>query len=126
VAGIHLVPPLAAPDRATAGDLTDSEREALAQLQERAGSSSAYSEIHRTAPQTLGYALLDSPAGLCAWRGEKLIAWSDPALGRAGDLPAALSRDQILDQVTLYWADRDRRVLGATLRGKHRNSFGMD
>jgi pimeloyl-ACP methyl ester carboxylesterase len=96
VVGIHLVPPLAGPHPATADALTDAEREALARLHERGRSSSAYSEMHRTAPQTVGYALVDSPAGLCAWMAEKLIAWSDPALG-------ALSRDQILDQVTLYW-----------------------
>jgi pimeloyl-ACP methyl ester carboxylesterase len=103
VAGIHLIPPLAGPDPTTADDPTDAERDALAQIRERARSSSAYSEMHRTAPQTIGYALLDSPAGLCAWMAEKLIAWSDPALGPSGDLPGALSRDQILDQVTLYW-----------------------
>jgi pimeloyl-ACP methyl ester carboxylesterase len=103
VAGVHLVPPLAGPDPATDGGRTDSEREALARMRERGRTSSAYSEIHRTAAQTIGYALLDSPAGLCAWLGEKLIAWSDHRLGRAGDLPGALSRDQILDQVTLYW-----------------------
>jgi pimeloyl-ACP methyl ester carboxylesterase len=93
VAGIHLIPPLAGPAPAD-GELTDAEREALVQAAERGRSSSAYSEMHRTAPQTVGYALVDSPAGLCAWMAEKLLAWSD-----AG----GLSRDQILDQVTLYW-----------------------
>lgn len=100
VAGIHLVPPLAGPDPTAVADHTDAERFALAQLRERGRSSSAYSEMHRTAPQTLGYALLDSPAGLCAWMSEKLLAWSDP---QVGDGPGGLSRDQILDQVTLYW-----------------------
>jgi epoxide hydrolase len=75
VAGIHLVPPLAGPDPADAGDRTEAEGAALAQLQERGRLSSAYSDIHRTAPQTLGYALVDSPTGLCAWMGEKLQAW---------------------------------------------------
>ncbi|MFD6679078.1 epoxide hydrolase family protein [Micromonospora parva] len=98
VAGVHLVPPLAGPDPAAAEDLTDAERQALAHLRQRGASSSAYSEAHRTAPQTVGYALLDSPAGLCAWMGEKLISWSDPAGPSAG-----LTWDQILDQVTLYW-----------------------
>ncbi|MBY8870405.1 epoxide hydrolase [Micromonospora sp. PLK6-60] len=93
VAGVHLVPPLAGPD--PADDLTPAERRAAVELRERARSSSAYSELHRTAPQTLGYALLDSPAGLCAWLGEKLLGWADPAGG--------LTTDQVLDQVTLYW-----------------------
>jgi pimeloyl-ACP methyl ester carboxylesterase len=96
VAGIHLVPPLAGPDPARGDDLTDSELQALADLRHRGRSSSAYSEVHRTAPQTIGYGLLDSPAGLCAWMAEKFLTWSDRGLAR-------LSDDQILDQVTLYW-----------------------
>jgi epoxide hydrolase len=93
VAGIHLVPPLAGPDPASPEDLTEAEREALTRMEERGRTSSAYSEMHRTAPQTIGYALLDSPVGLCAWMAEKLMSWSD----------RPLTRDQILDQVTLYW-----------------------
>jgi pimeloyl-ACP methyl ester carboxylesterase len=102
VAGIHLIPPLAGPDPARDDDLTDAERQALADLRHRGRSSSAYSEVHRTAPQTVGYALLDSPAGLCAWMAEKLLTWSDQGPS-AGGQPAGLSDDQILDQVTLYW-----------------------
>jgi epoxide hydrolase len=102
VAGIHLVPPLAGPDPATT-DHTEAERAALAQLHARSRSSSAYSEIHRTAPQTIGYALMDSPTGLCAWLAEKLGAWSDRTPVPPGHEPGGLSRDQILDQVSLYW-----------------------
>ncbi|MGI5239575.1 epoxide hydrolase family protein [Dactylosporangium sp. CA-139066] len=103
LAGIHLVPPLAGPDPAGAEDLTDAEQAALADLHHRARFSSAYSEMHRTAPQTVGYALLDSPAGLCAWMAEKFLTWSDSAPARVGAESAQLSQDQILDQVTLYW-----------------------
>jgi pimeloyl-ACP methyl ester carboxylesterase len=104
VAGIHLVPPLAGPD--PADDLTDDEREALTRLRERERTASAYSDVHRTAPQTLGYALLDSPAGLCAWLGEKLLTWTDASPARTDGRPGRLTRDQILDQVTLYWITR--------------------
>jgi epoxide hydrolase len=103
VAGIHLVPPLAGPDPTAGGEFTDAEREALTQLRHRARSSSAYSEVHRTAPQTVGYALTDSPVGLCAWLGEKLLTWADPTPAGTDDQPGGLTRDQILDQVTLYW-----------------------
>jgi pimeloyl-ACP methyl ester carboxylesterase len=103
VAGIHLVPPLAGPGSGRREDFTEAEREALADLRRRGQSSSAYSEVHRTAPQTIGYALLDSPAGLCAWMGEKLLTWSDPTPTGAGQEAFRLSDDQILDQVTLYW-----------------------
>ncbi|MEV7326646.1 epoxide hydrolase family protein [Micromonospora sp. NPDC093244] len=99
VVGIHLVPPLAGPDPSADGDLTDAEREALERLRHRGRTSSAYSEVHRTAPQTAGYALTDSPVGLCAWMAEKLLTWADPTPAR----PGGLTRDQVLDQVTLYW-----------------------
>jgi epoxide hydrolase len=96
--GIHLVPPLVAPDR-TATDLTGAERTALADLDERARTGSGYSAMHGTRPQTIGYSLLDSPAGLCAWIAEKLWAWTD----HPGHLDQALSADQVLDNITLYW-----------------------
>jgi pimeloyl-ACP methyl ester carboxylesterase len=98
VAGILLVPPLAAPDPATAADTTDAERAALDDLAARSADGSAYSEVHATRPQTVGYGLVDSPAALCAWVAEKLVAWSD-----GGPEAPALTRDQILDDVMLYW-----------------------
>jgi epoxide hydrolase len=96
--GIHLVPPLVPPDR-SAGDLTDSERAALADLDERSRTGSGYSAVQGTRPQTIGYSLTDSPAGLCAWIVEKLWAWTD----HAGDLGQVLTADQVLDNITLYW-----------------------
>ena len=96
--GIHLVPPLAPPGRA-ASDLTDDERAALADLDQRGRTGSGYSAVQGTRPQTIGYSLTDSPAGLCAWIVEKLWAWTD----HPGDLGQVLSADQALDNVTLYW-----------------------
>jgi pimeloyl-ACP methyl ester carboxylesterase len=96
--GIHLVPPLVPPDR-DAGDLTDTERAALAELDERTRSGSGYSAEQGTRPQTVGYSLLDSPAGLCAWIVEKLWGWTD----HPGDLSRVLTADQVLDSITLYW-----------------------
>jgi epoxide hydrolase len=99
VAGIHVVPPLAAPDPATFGDLTPAERAALADLERSGREESGYSEQQATRPQTLGYGLVDSPAGLCAWIVEKFRAWTD----NGGDPEDALTRDQMLDDVMLYW-----------------------
>ncbi len=96
--GIHLVPPLAPPGR-DAGDLTGRERAALAGLDERSRTGSGYSAVQGTRPQTIGYALTDSPAGLCAWIVEKLWAWAD----HPGDLGQVLTADQVLDNITLYW-----------------------
>jgi hypothetical protein len=96
VAGVHLIPPLAGPRPG------DPVTEAATRMEVRAKHSSAYSEVHRTAPQTLGYALVDSPAGLLAWMGEKLLDWGD-----------GLTPDQILDQVTLYWLTGTAATAGA-------------
>ena len=98
VVGLHLVPPLVDPDPATLDDLTDAERADLA-AREAGAEGSAYSAVHATRPQTLGYGLTDSPVGLAAWIFEKLAAWSD----HDGDPFTVLSRDQVLDDVTLYW-----------------------
>ena len=62
--GIHLVPPLAPPDRA-AGDLTDDERAALADLDQRSRTGSGYSAVQGTRPQTIGYSLAIHRSG-CA------------------------------------------------------------
>jgi pimeloyl-ACP methyl ester carboxylesterase len=96
--GIHLIPPLAPPDRGAA-DLTEAEHTALADLDERTRTGSGYSAEQGTRPQTIGYSLLDSPAGLCAWIAEKLWAWAD----HPGDLSQVLTADQVLDNITLYW-----------------------
>jgi pimeloyl-ACP methyl ester carboxylesterase len=94
VAGIHLMPPLAPPDPATFDDLTEGERDALAALEHAREHDSGYSKEHATRPQTIGYALVDSPAALCAWIVEKLVAWTD------GDV---VPRDALLDNLMLYW-----------------------
>jgi pimeloyl-ACP methyl ester carboxylesterase len=102
VAGIHLMPPLASPDPATFDDLTERERAALASLEHSAEWDSGYSREHSTRPQTIGYALVDSPAALCAWIIEKFWAWTDCD----GDLENVLTRDELLDNLMLYWLPR--------------------
>lgn len=102
VAGIHLVPPLAGPDPATRGDLNEAERSALAALEHTAEWDSGYSRQHATRPQTTGYALTDSPAALCAWIIEKFWAWAD----HGGHLEDVLTRDELLDNLMLYWLPR--------------------
>ena len=58
-----------------------------------------YSAIQGTKPQTLGYGLNDSPAGLAAWIVEKFHGWSD----NDGDIESAFTKDEILTNITLYW-----------------------
>jgi len=90
--GIHLMPPLVAPDPATLDDLTDAERAAIADLEAAAGGD-GYSFVQATRPQTIGYGLVDSPAALCAWIAEKFHAWAD----------GEVDRDRFLDNLMLYW-----------------------
>lgn len=97
--GLHLVPPLVPATPPPGGVLTEPEQQALDELEERSRTSSAYSAVHATRPQTLGYSLLDSPVGPCAWLLEKIWTWAD----HPGDLYSVLSRDQVLDDVSLYW-----------------------
>jgi epoxide hydrolase len=99
VAGIHLIPPLAPPDPATFDDLTDGERAALETLEQTAEHDSGYSKEHSTRPQTIGYALTDSPVALCAWIIEKFWAWTDSD----GHPERAVPRDRLLDNLMLYW-----------------------
>jgi len=58
-----------------------------------------YKAIQSTKPQTLGYALNDSPAGLAAWILEKWRSWADSR----GNLDECVSRDFLLTTLTLYW-----------------------
>ena len=99
VAGIHLTPPLAPPDPATFPDLTEAERSALASLEHASEWDSGYSREQATRPQTIGYALVDSPVALCAWIVEKFWAWTDCD----GHPENALTRDELLDNLMLYW-----------------------
>jgi epoxide hydrolase len=99
IAGIHLTPPLAPPDPATFDDLTAAERTALESLERSSQWDSGYSKEHSTRPQTIGYGLVDSPAALCAWIIEKFWAWTD----HDGDLHTVLTRDELLDNLMLYW-----------------------
>jgi pimeloyl-ACP methyl ester carboxylesterase len=59
----------------------------------------SYAHQHRTKPQTLGFALNDSPAGLAAWIAEKFRAWSDCG----GVIERAVSRDALLTNISIYW-----------------------
>jgi pimeloyl-ACP methyl ester carboxylesterase len=102
VAGIHLTPPLAPPDPTTADHPTERERAALASLEQAAEWESGYSREHATRPQTIGYALVDSPAALCAWIVEKFWSWTDCD----GHPENVLTRDELIDNLMLYWLPR--------------------
>lgn len=58
-----------------------------------------YSTIQGTRPQTLAFAMTDSPAGLAGWIAEKFHVWTD----HAGDHETAVSRDHLLANIAFYW-----------------------
>ena len=100
VAGIHLTMPVVPPAVfGQLGELTEAEQAVLARSPSTSGPDSGYSKQQSTRPQTLGYGLVDSPAGQCAWIVEKFWAWMDCD----GDPEHVLTRDELLDNVMLYW-----------------------
>lgn len=81
-------------------DLTDAEREFVAWAEDWNATEIAYAMQQSTRPQTLAYGLNDSPAGLAGWIVEKFRRWSDCG----GDLDSVFSRDDLLTNLTVYWA----------------------
>ncbi|SHL50133.1 Pimeloyl-ACP methyl ester carboxylesterase [Pseudonocardia thermophila] len=96
--GIHLTMPLA-PRPDDDPPLTPAEQEALAAARKFQRFGSGYAAEQSTRPQTLGYALADSPVGQCMWIVEKFWDWSDCA----GHPENTISRDRLLDNVMHYW-----------------------
>jgi pimeloyl-ACP methyl ester carboxylesterase len=98
--GIHLTTmELRPPTGEGTRPLTETERAYVAEVRQWEEVERGYSAIQSTRPQTLGYALNDSPAGLAAWILEKWRVWSDSD----GDLDARFSRESLLTMLTLYW-----------------------
>ena len=62
-----------------------------------------YQRIQGTKPQSLGYGLNDSPAGLAAWIVEKFHGWSDMPQGADGDLDDYFTKDELLTNIAIYW-----------------------
>jgi epoxide hydrolase len=100
LAGIHVNMALADPKALGGlGELTEGEQRALASFAHYAQWDAGYSTQQSTRPQTVGYGLVDSPAALCGWIVEKFWSWTDCE----GNPENVLSRDELLDNVMLYW-----------------------
>jgi pimeloyl-ACP methyl ester carboxylesterase len=102
VAGVHLNFCLAGPP---AGVKDPNEGVPAAEL-ERTRARQSFFDTERgyfleqsTKPQTVGYALDDSPAGLAAWIVEKFRSWSDSG----GNVEKSFTRDDLLTNITIYW-----------------------
>jgi pimeloyl-ACP methyl ester carboxylesterase len=100
--GIHLNMVIALPDDPKNPPLEGVSAEEVAALMEARqflNDETGYQRIQGTKPQTLAYALNDSPAGLAAWIVEKFRTWSDCG----GDVERRFTKDQLLTNVMIYW-----------------------
>ena len=102
-AGIHVNMPIVAPDPDTMDDLSALEQAALQGMSYYSEWDSGYSKQQMTRPQTLAYALADSPVGQMAWIMEKFYAWTDCESDGSKHPENILGRDELLDNVMLYW-----------------------
>ena len=106
VVGVHLNAatfgfiPFGPVDPEELATFTDAEKARLERLNtSTAGPGNGYFEVQATRPQTLAYALTDSPVGQLAWIVEKFKEWT-----HAAEVPEdAVDRDQLLTNVMLYW-----------------------
>jgi len=106
--GIHVNMPATVPDDvvkavndggpAPAG-LSAKETAAYESLSEFFGKNAGYGTMMVTRPQTVGYGLSDSPAGLAAWMYDKFAQWTYSD----GEPERSLTPDEMLDNITLYW-----------------------
>jgi pimeloyl-ACP methyl ester carboxylesterase len=102
VKGIHLnwIPGSYLPSTEGAPDFSPAERAFQAKMAvEAATGVSTHVGIHASRPQTLGYALNDSPVGLAAWLIDKFRMIADCG----GEIETAISLDRLLTNVSVYW-----------------------
>jgi pimeloyl-ACP methyl ester carboxylesterase len=113
VTGVHLTY-LVTPAGGDESALSAGDQARLAKIKQLQVRQPAYQALHATRPQTISYALTDSPAGLLAWMAEKFTEWADPR--------SAITADQILADISIYWftatAGSSARLASESPRGK--------
>ncbi len=97
--GIHLNFMPLRRDLAMIAEPTAEERKYLGELAAWLKEETGYQWIQGTRPQTLAFALTDSPGGLAAWIVEKFRAWSDCG----GDVESVFTKDRLLANIAFYW-----------------------
>jgi pimeloyl-ACP methyl ester carboxylesterase len=91
---VNMLPPIPATE-----DIQPDEQAGIDKMNAYNEHDSGYYKEQSTKPQTIGYALDDSPVGLAAWIVEKFRTWTDPD----GELDDHFTKDQLLDNLMVYW-----------------------
>jgi len=95
VAGVHVNFLPTRPEPAAGLELSDSDEARLAKVRQLMASRPPYQALQALTPQTIGYALTDSPVGQLVWIAERFAQWTDPR--------SPISDDRLLTDVSLYW-----------------------
>jgi pimeloyl-ACP methyl ester carboxylesterase len=127
--GIHVNMPATVPGDLTKGmlggepapaGLSAEEKAAYEKLSTFFGLNGAYGVMMQTRPQTVGYALSDSPAGLAAWMYDKFTQWTYSG----GEPERSLSKDEMLDDISLYWLTNSAISSAQLYWENNNNNFG--
>ncbi|MEM7077260.1 MAG: epoxide hydrolase family protein [Pseudomonadota bacterium] len=97
--GIHVNMPNASAPQEARDNPDEADKRAFAGAGYYQQWGAGYSKQQSTRPQTLGYALVDSPVGQAMWIIEKFYEWTDCD----GHPENVLSKDELLDNVMFYW-----------------------
>jgi pimeloyl-ACP methyl ester carboxylesterase len=109
VQGIHIASIMDPPLTAASLSLTEAEKAYKARSAHWEAEEGAYEHVHYTRPQTLAFALADSPVGLASWIVEKFYFWSD----HGDDLLSTFPLDMLIDNLMIYWATE---TIGSSMR----------
>ncbi|MEN3540061.1 epoxide hydrolase family protein [Microbispora sp. ZYX-F-249] len=95
VTGVHVNYLPTRPDPDAGVELSETEEARLDKVRKLMAHRPPYQALQATTPQTIGYALTDSPVGQLAWIAERFAQWTDPR--------SPVSDERVLTDVSLYW-----------------------
>ncbi len=102
--------------------LTEVETAAFNALNDLYRKGGGYAAMMVSRPQTLGYGLADSPAGQAAWIYDKFAAWTYTG----GEPEKELSKDDMLDDITLYWLTNSATSSAQLYWENNNNNFNAE